>query len=154
MKSRLVFFTPVVVLGIVGLTLLSTHAFVDGANAQPPVQAPIQFAPQPQDPHIAPDAATCAQFQGLMDAIEEDNYGDFLANADETVKGVLTKPMFESVVAQIAPGLKNGYSATYATQLRKNGFILSIWKIQFKQGDDMLGELSIKNGKVGGFFLR
>lgn len=89
-----------------------------------------------------------------MDAIEEDDYIGFLASTDDTFKAALPKPAFERVVALVAPRLKAGYTATFLTQLRKNGFLVSVWKIEFKDGgDDMLGELSLKNGKVGGFFL-
>ena len=113
------------------------------------------FAADAKKSHVQPDAATCAHFEQLMDAIEEGDYQSFVANGDKEFQAALSKAAFDVVAAQVAPREKAGYTATYLTQLSKGGFVVSVWKIHFGDGkDEMLAELSIRDGKVGGFFLR
>ena len=55
---------------------------------------------------------------------------------------------------QLAPRVKVGYSAIYLTQINKRGVVVSVWKIHFEdEGDEMIANLSLKHGKIRGFFL-
>ncbi len=90
-----------------------------------------------------------------MDAIEEGDYQSFIANGDKEFQTALSKAAFDVVVKQVAPREKAGYTATYLTQLSKGRFVVSVWKVHFEDGkEEMLAELSIRDGKVSGFFLR
>ncbi len=67
----------------------------------------------------------------------------------------ITPAMFSGFSAQFAPRLKRGYTTTFVTQLRQDGYSVYVWKVEFKDGgDDLLFTLAVKDGKVGGFFLR
>ena len=101
-----------------------------------------------------PEPAIKAEFDGLIGAIIDDNYTGFLISLDEKLRGALTKPAFESVVQQYGPRLEAGFEATYLGQLQRKGYDVHLWKIEFETGDDLLVEMSVKEGKVGGFFLR
>ena len=115
--------------------------------------APAQDAAAPAIRPV-PKAAVKAEFDGLIGAIMDDNYTGFLVSLDEKLRGALTKPAFESVVGQVGPRLEAGFEATYLGQLQRKGYDVHLWKMKFETGDDLLVELSVKEGKVGGFFLR
>ncbi len=102
----------------------------------------------------AAESTSQAIFESLMDAIRDDSYANFHAFGDADVKEHLTKDIFESVVEQVAPRMKKGYRTEYLGSMNKLGFKLHLWKISYEDGgDDMLCQMSLKQGKVGGFFL-
>lgn len=91
----------------------------------------------------------------LLSAIEDNDYAAFSLAVDDTMKAAMTKEVFASVVKQMAPRLKAGYNTTYFGDLKKSDFRVHIWKLEFAdKGDDVLAEVSTKDKKVGGFFLR
>jgi hypothetical protein len=93
-------------------------------------------------------------FQKIVDAMTSDNYEMFIADGDAAFRG-LKREAFESVVAQLGPRFKAGFETTYLGELRQQGFDVSLWRFRFKDaGDDMLGTLSLKDGKVGGFWIK
>lgn len=101
-----------------------------------------------------PSAASAAAFQNIVKALTSDDYELFIAEGDAAFRG-LKKPMFESVVTQLAPRFEAGYETTYLGQMRQKGYEVTLWKFAFKDGgDDMLGTLSLKDGKVGGFWIK
>ena len=78
----------------------------------------------------------------------------FDADGDAAFKG-LTKEQFEAVVKLLAPRFKAGYEVIFLGNLKQKGYDVSLWKLAFKDGgDDMLGTLSLKDGKVGGFWVK
>lgn len=102
-----------------------------------------------------PEPAVRDAFDLLMISIQENDYAGFMVAVDEDFKAALTKEIFEKVVNQVAPRLKKGFQTTYLDQLKKNGYAVHVWKIEFDdKGNDLLAELSLKNQKIGGFFLR
>ena len=104
--------------------------------------------------HAAPDPATEAIFKRLMTAAIAADYDGFIAGCDATMKAAITKTKLEDVSRQIAPRLKQGYDAEYLGELKQSGFAVYLWKVSSKDsGDDYLVTLSIKDGKVGGFYL-
>ena len=111
-------------------------------------------ATRPAPDAAVPDVAVQGAFDGLIGAIADDNYAGFLLFVDENFRVALTKPAFEGVVRAIGPRLNSGYEATYLGQLKKSGYDVHLWKVGFKTGDDLLAEMSIKDGVVGGFVLR
>ena len=133
--------------------LLLTLALIPAtfARAQDEAAPPVQTPKTPEK--LAP--AVRDAFNLLMTSIQDDDYAGFLVAVDDNFKAALTKKMFDAVVVQIAPRLKNGYTAAYLDQLRRGSFTTHLWKLSFQDGgDDVLGEMSLKDGKIGGFFLR
>lgn len=93
-------------------------------------------------------------FTKLLNALEKKDYGAFVEDGEDAFKA-LPEGQFDSVVTQLAPKLGGNHEATYLGALQQKGFRVTLWKISFKDGsDDMLATLSVKNGKVGGFFIR
>ncbi|MEO5712051.1 MAG: hypothetical protein ABIT37_01050 [Luteolibacter sp.] len=90
----------------------------------------------------------------LVKALVNDDYAAFIADGDASFKG-LTKEQFEGAVKLLSERLKGGYEVTWLGELKQKGFAVSLWKFTFKDGgDDLLGTLSLKDGKVGGFWIK
>ena len=123
------------------------------AVAMPIAPAFAQDAVAPA-PRPIPEPAVKDVFDGLIGAITDDNYPGFLLFFDEKLRTAFTKPAFESVVQQFGSRFQAGFEPTYFGQLERNGYQVYLWKIKFETGDDLLVELSIQDGNVGGFFLR
>lgn len=67
----------------------------------------------------------------------------------------LKKEQFEAVVSRLSAKLKNGYDLTYLGDLNQRGYEVTLWRIRFKSGgDDLLATLSMKDGKIGGFWIK
>lgn len=99
-----------------------------------------------------------AQDQGIsraiIRAIEKSDYESFVADGDAAFKK-LTKAQFESVSSQLSPRFKSGYEVTYLGELKQKGFRVTLWKLSFEDGkDDALATLSMKDGKVGRFWIK
>lgn len=126
-------------------------------ESAPATQSETQMAPQLElKTQSAPQAPKIAQgnFSILMSALETGDLGSFVAPGDATFAKAMTEPMFARISAQIAPRLKKGYGSTFLCPLKKGGYDVFLWKLSFKDGgDDMVASLSMKDGKVGGFFL-
>jgi hypothetical protein len=134
---------------IVGLGALLTAALAGPQGAPVRAEEPAKVAVK------QPDAAAQAAFGGLVAAIQANDYARFLAPMDEPMKQAVTKPVFDTVVTQYAPRLKQGYTTGYFGDMKKQGYKVHVWKMSFEDGgDDVMAELSMKDGKVGGFFLR
>ena len=90
----------------------------------------------------------------LVTAVVESDYDAFVADGEAPFRQ-LKKEQFEAVVAQLAPKLKAGYDLLYLGELKQQGYRVTLWKIAFKNGgDDALATLSVKDGSVGGFWVR
>jgi hypothetical protein len=96
-----------------------------------------------------------ATFKRMLAATESRSLSAFVADGDASFRTDITPAMFNSFSAQFALRLKQGYTTTFVTQLRQDGYAVYVWKLEFKDGrDDLLFTLAVKDGKVGGFFLR
>ena len=96
-----------------------------------------------------------ATLKQMLAATENRKLDAFVAQGDASFRTDITPPMFNGYSAQVGPRLKKGYTTTFLSTLRQEGYVVYIWKLEFKDGgDDMLFSLAIKDGKVGGFFLR
>ena len=97
------------------------------------------------------DAALVAK---IFSAIENSDYVAFVADGDAPFKQ-LKKEQFDAVSAKVAPKLLAGHELSYLGDLKQHGYHVTLWKVTFKDGgDDALATLSVKDGKVGGFFIR
>ena len=91
----------------------------------------------------------------LITAIVDKDHAAFKAQGDEMFSKALTKEIFDDVHAKLAPRIKAGYEMTYLTELTRQGQKVTLWKLTFKDGgDDALATLSMKDGKVSGFFIQ
>ncbi|WP_427156987.1 hypothetical protein ACQFX9_16520 [Aliinostoc sp. HNIBRCY26] len=103
--------------------------------------------------HQAEQSAQKA-FTNLIKAIEENNYDQFISQGETAFKAGITKQLFTKVHSQFAPRIKKGYSAAFLGKLNQQGYQVYLWKLTFKdRSDDVLARLSIKDGKIGGFWL-
>jgi hypothetical protein len=101
----------------------------------------------------APDASR-AEATKLVSAIASDDYAAFVVDGNAAFQS-LKKDQFESVVAQLGSKLKSGYDLTYLGDLNQKGYQVTLWRIRFQNGgDDFLATLSMKDGKVGGFWIK
>ncbi len=90
----------------------------------------------------------------LPSAIEHADYPEFTADGTEAFKAML-KLQFDTVCAQLGPKLKNRSGFTYLGDLNQQGLHITLWKLTFKDGsDDTPVTLSMKDGKVAGFFVK
>ena len=130
-------------------SLLATIALP--AQAQTDTPPATETAPKP----LLAEPKVQSVFDTLMGAIEDNSYTSFLTVVDDDFKAVLTKPLFESVVKQVAPRQKKGYEPTYFGSINRQGYRVHFWKLVFNdKDDDLLAELALKDEKVGGFMLR
>jgi hypothetical protein len=98
--------------------------------------------------------ASQAQATKLVSAIISDDFGSFVADGSAAFQG-LKREQFEAVVSQLSSKLKNGYDLTYLGDLNQRGYEVTLWRIRFKSGgDDLLATLSMKDGKVGGYWIK
>jgi hypothetical protein len=122
-----------------GMIVVAVAMLVGGAAA-------VRAAEPPKE-----DAVMWAK---LIRAIEKSDYNAFIADGDAAFKQ-MKKEVFESAAAQLVLRLKAGYDVSYLGDARQRGYHLTIWKISFKDGgDDVIANLGMKDGKVGGFFFR
>ena len=90
----------------------------------------------------------------LVTAIVAADYEGFVADGDTAFKQ-LKKEQFAPLASQLAPKFQAGHEMSYLGELKQRGYRVTLWKISFKDGsDDALATLSVKAGKVGGFFIR
>ena len=95
-----------------------------------------------------------ASVKKLITSLVNSDYASFVADGEVRFKA-LKQEQFDSVAASVAPVLKQGYEVTYLGTLNQKGYRMSLWKVSLKAGgDDLLASLSMRNGKVGGFFIR
>ena len=96
------------------------------------------------------DAALSAK---LLGAIQNTDYDAFVADGSEAFHG-LSKAQFEAVCASLGVKLKTAHTS-FLGELSQHGFRVTLWKLSFADGsDDALATLSVKDGKVGGFWIK
>jgi hypothetical protein len=99
-------------------------------------------------------SAPQAEATKLVSAIASDDYEAFVVDGNAAFQR-LKKDQFESVVSQLGSKLKSGYDLTYLGDLNQKGCQVTLWRIRFQNGgDDFLATLSMKDGKVGGFWIK
>jgi hypothetical protein len=94
-------------------------------------------------------------FTSLISDIEQNNYTHFISQGNAAFKEGMTKQMLTKVRKQFAARIKKGYSTVFLGNLNQQGYQVYLWRLTFKdRGDDILATLSLKDGKIGGFWLR
>lgn len=93
--------------------------------------------------------------KSMLTAIQANSLADFVAGGDASFKSGMTQPLLDGVSTQLGLRLKQGYTSTFLGNLNQQGYTVYLWKLEFKGGkDDRLVTMAVKDGKVGGFFLR
>jgi hypothetical protein len=96
-----------------------------------------------------------ATMNKMLAALQTKSLTDFVAGGDTQFRASMTQWLFDGVSVQFASRLKKGYTTTFLGSLNQQGYTAYLWKLQFKVGgDDLLVTMAVKEGKVGGFFLR
>ena len=91
----------------------------------------------------------------ILNAVENNDLNNFVADGDNQFKAAITKQMFEGVNAMIAPRMKKGYVVVPLGTLNQQGCEVYLRKLVFKDaGDDILARLILRDGKVAGFFFQ
>ena len=96
--------------------------------------SPIAFAQAPQQIETT--------MKNMLVAMQAKSLQKFIAAGDASFQQGMTQEMLDSVSAQLAPRLSQGYTSTFLGSLNQQGYTVYLWKVVFK------------DGKVGGFFLR
>ncbi len=103
---------------------------------------------------VEPPQEDAALAPKLIAAIERSDYAAFIADGEAPFQQ-LTEATFAGVASKLAPRLHAGHDLTYLGDYKQHGYRVSLWKITFRDGsDDLLATLSVKDGKVGGFFYQ
>ena len=100
-------------------------------------------------------AAAEGTMKSMIAAIQANSLPNFVAPGDEAFQAGMTREMLSSINQSLASRLTQGYTSTFLTRLNQQGFGVYVWKLAFKDGnDDVLVFMAVKEGKVGGFWLR
>jgi hypothetical protein len=93
--------------------------------------------------------------KNMLAATEANSLADFVAGSDAAFQWGMTQPMFDTVRRQLVPRLQQGYTATFLSGLKQQGYTVYLWKLEFAdRKDDVLVTMAVRDGKVGGFWLR
>jgi hypothetical protein len=96
-----------------------------------------------------------ALFKKLLAAQAAKDYDPFVADASTGLKAALSKTQFEASSDLMIPKLAAGYEIAPLGELNQRGCEVYLYRLRFKNGgDDMLGTLSLKEGKVAGILFR
>jgi len=91
----------------------------------------------------------------LLKAIEENDYDSYIANSSAIFKAEATKQQLAAVNELLAPRMKKGYDIVYLAEFNQRGVKHYMWKLSLKDGgDDWLIRLTLKEGKVSGFWIQ
>lgn len=101
-----------------------------------------------------PPPAAAALNAQLLAAIASGDVVAFQENGNDAFRSGMTKPMFETVSAQLAPIFKDGYESEFLTSLKQRKLDVYLWKITPKTGNDQfVAKLVLEDGKVAGFWI-
>jgi hypothetical protein len=101
-----------------------------------------------------PDA-TAAIVKQMVAAIVADDHDAFVAHGDAELKSADNNEILKTINPRLLVPLKKGYEISYLGIMKVQGYDVTLWRITYKAGgDDSLVTLYMKNGIVGGFWLK
>jgi len=101
-----------------------------------------------------PDA-TAAIVKKMVAAIVANDHDAFVEHGDAELKSADNKEILKTMNPRMLPPLRKGYEISYLGTMNAQGYDISLWKITYKAGgDDSLVTLYMKDGVVGGFWLK
>ena len=119
--------------------------------AQPPLPPVPHFE---MAPHKLPDKPVQDAVLALLAAVEGDDFANYLRVGDDEFQADMTKEKFGRLMDLMAKRLEKGYVVVYFGELQKAPYTIHMWKLSFKdEGRELLGEISIRDGKVAGFYI-
>jgi hypothetical protein len=93
--------------------------------------------------------------KSMLAATQANSLPDFVAAGDAAFQAGMTKPMLDSLSRQLGPRLRQGHTASFLGMLNQQGYTVYLWKLEFNDGkDDVLVTIAVRDGRVGGFWLR
>ena len=96
-----------------------------------------------------------AILKSMLVATQANSLTDFVALSDQSVKSAMTQSILDHMNQLLGPRMKQGYTVVGLGTLKKEGAVVYLWKLEFKdEGDDVLITMAMKEGKVAGFYLR
>jgi len=99
------------------------------------------------------DAQARILFDKLLAANDADDYDAFVANADDGLKGALTKTQFDAVASMMTKRAEGGREVAFLGELNQSGYEVYLYRLRFKDGD-VLGTMALKDGKIAGIFFK
>jgi len=102
-----------------------------------------------------PDAATAAIVKQMVAAIVTSDHDAFVEHGDAELKSPDNNEILKTMNPRLLEPLKKGYEISYLGTMKAQGHDVTLWRIIYKAGgDDSLVTLYMKNGIVGGFWLK
>jgi hypothetical protein len=90
-----------------------------------------------------------------LDAVREGEYKRFLLNGNKAFKEMIDEWTFDSWKMHTSHKLKKGYTLVYLGSIRRTGMVEHLWKVKIKdEMYELLGKLTLANGKVVGFDIQ
>ncbi len=93
-------------------------------------------------------------FQQLVTAQMADDYDAFVSQGTPQLKAALTKTQVDAASSILSPRLKAGYDVDFFGQLNQRGFQIYLYRLRFKQGDDVLATMTLKGSQVAGILFQ
>ena len=91
----------------------------------------------------------------MLAAIQNNSLSEFTRAGDSAFQSGMTQETLDSVRQVLGSRLRQGYTTNLLAGLKQQGFMVYLWKLEFKDnGDDVLLTLAMKDGRVSGFWLR
>jgi len=105
--------------------------------------------------HAEDPASAERIFKNLLAAEASRDYDAFVSDGTTLLKAALSKTQFEASCDILNSRFKGGYESTYLGELNLKGNEVYLFRLRFKDGgDDMLGTLSLKEGKISGIYFK
>lgn len=94
-------------------------------------------------------------FRQMLHATIHNNYDQFIAGTDSSIKTTLKPRDLLEVSLKIRPRADKGYRVEYLGYYNVSGHTTHLWKVVFDDGgDDVLATMSQKDGRISGFYLK
>lgn len=106
--------------------------------------------------HAADNSPTTpeAVLKVMLKGVEDSDIDRFTYKAEPELKARVTKEVMIRLGGTLGPKLKQGYSMTYMGQLKQQGLVTFLYKIEFKTAaDDVLVRLAVRGDAVAGIFF-
>lgn len=89
-----------------------------------------------------------------LEALKAGNYQQFVANGNKAFSQMMDERAFDSLKMRKGPKLGQGFALEYLGMIQRLGMQEFLWKVKIiGDKNEMLGSLSLSNGKVVGFAL-
>ena len=141
------------IITLLSAALVCSSSLLFAQDAQPAAAAQPAVAPLPLAATSTP-ADLQALFLEKINGFKNRDYKAFIANSNEELSKAATEVAFGEACDEWTERLTPGFDASYMGSLKKGDYTVSSWKLVCAdKGDDLVVTMSVKDGKVGGFFI-